>query len=162
MSFVSIKCILNSTTNTVYLSKCSNSKESNKSSEDCKKNSKPLPVLTHSLFNYVERSTKYMTVFFYFTEFNRKHTFSILCSSTKKCCNPHPEKSTRTTCKNSSSNTNNVTCTNCCRKGCTKSRETGKFSLSFIFLENALKSTSKFCELNTASCNCHYNTGYKN
>ena len=162
VSFISIKSILNSTTNTVYLSKCTDTKKTYESSENSKENCKPFPVLTHTFFNYIEWTTKNVTIFLNFTILNRKHTFSILSCSTKKSSNPHPEKSTRTTGKNSSSNTYDVTSTNCCRKCSTKCREAGKLTLTFIFLEDALKSTTKLSKLNTTCRNCHYDTGNQN
>ena len=83
--------------------------------EKCKDFSQPSPVLSHSVFNIVKRSSENMSVFVDRAIFDSQKTFGIFCSHSEKRRDNHPKQRSRTSCCQCSCDSCDVSRSDRCR-----------------------------------------------
>ena len=82
MRIVRIKEIVDRTGNTVHLTECTDTEQTDTDAKKCKHFCEPCPLFTHSLFNIIERTTETVSILGYDAVFDRQQTLGILGSHT--------------------------------------------------------------------------------
>ena len=75
-----------------------------------------MPVLFQAIFDVIHRPTDQLTFFVCLPKMNRKRNFRKFCTHTKDRGDPHPENGTRSTDRDRSRHTGNVSGSDSCRK----------------------------------------------
>ncbi len=75
MRIVRIKEIVDCTGNTIYLAKCTDTKQTDTDSEKRKNLCQPLPFYAHTLLDIVERSAKAVSILRYDAVLDSEQTF---------------------------------------------------------------------------------------
>ena len=152
VQIVRIKHSLDGASDTINLCDGTDAEKSGENSKDGKELGKPCPVLTHTPFNIVKWSAQCAAAL----RINRsvldcQKTLGILGRHTEKSSNFHPEKSPRSAECHGTSDTDDITGTDRRGKCRTKSRKTGDFSDTALFiLDHPFKRQTKLVCLQTA------------
>ena len=134
MRRIRIKKVLYCRGNAVHLCKCTDAKQTDTRSEKREDLCQPSPFLSHAVLNIIERPAKNMAVSVNHTVLNRKKSFRIFGCHSQKCRNYHPEQCSRSSSRQSRSNTSNISGSDRGGQRRAQRSETGHFPVAFFFI----------------------------
>ena len=135
----------------VDLGEGTDSEKTDTGAEEGENLAQPAPVFAHTIFNVIERSTKYMAAFINGAVLDGQYTFCVFGSHTKQCCDPHPEQCSGTAGNQRRGHTDDIAGTDGSGQGGTKSSEAADLTVAFIFvLEHVFTGHAQLVKLDSA------------
>ena len=131
---IRVKEVLYCRSNTVYLSKGTNSEKTDSGSKECKNFRKPSPLFSHTILNIIKWSAKNVSVLVNSTVFNGQKSFCIFGCHSEECGNDHPEQGSGSAGSNSSGNTYDVTGSDSCGQSCAERTKACDFTFAAFFI----------------------------